>query len=77
MESLRLEFQPEIKSKILELLSSFTSDELIIVQEDTEFLKNKRKLDASLANIKNGTAKFYTFEEANAILEETISKHEN
>jgi len=77
MESLRLEFQPQIKSKILELLSSFTSDELIIVQEDTEFLKNKRKLDASLANIKNGIAKFYTFEEANAILEETISKHEN
>ena len=77
MESLRLEFQPEIKAKILELLSFFSSDELIIVHEDTEFLKNKRKLDASLANMKNGTAKFYTFEEADAILEETISKNDN
>jgi hypothetical protein len=77
MEAIRLEFQPSIKAKILELLSSFSSDELIIIQEDTEFLTNKRKLDASLANMKNGTAKFYTFEEADAILEETISKHEN
>ena len=34
-------------------------------------------MDASLAKIKNGTAKFYTIEEVDAILEETISKYEN
>lgn len=32
MEAIRLEFQPKIKAKILELLSSFSSDELKIVQ---------------------------------------------
>ena len=31
METIRLEFQPEIKAKILELLSFFSSDELTIV----------------------------------------------
>jgi hypothetical protein len=77
MEAIRLEFQPEIKAKILEFLSTFSPDELKIVQEDSEFLKNKRKLDASLAKIRNGTAKFYTLEEVDAILEETISKYEN
>jgi hypothetical protein len=77
MEAIRLEFQPEIKAKILEFLSTFSSDELKIVQEDSEFLKNKRKLDASLEKIRNGTAKFYTLEEVDAILEETISKYEN
>jgi hypothetical protein len=77
MEAIRLEFQPEIKSKILEFLSTFSSDELKIVQEDSEFLKNKKKLDDSLAKIRNGTAKFYTLEEVDAILEETISKYEN
>jgi hypothetical protein len=77
MEAIRLEFQPEIKAKILEFLSTFSSDELKIVQEDSEFLKNKRKLDDSLAKIRNGTAKFYTLEEVDAILEETISKYEN
>ncbi|MFV5685609.1 hypothetical protein ACM55I_09175 [Flavobacterium sp. GB2R13] len=77
METIRLEFQPKIKAKILELLSSFSSDELKIVQEDPDFEENKRKLDVSLAKIKNGTAKFYTFEEVDTVLEETISKHEN
>ena len=55
MEAIRLEFQPEIKAKILEFLSTFSSDELKIVQEDSEFLKNKRKLDDSLEKIKNHT----------------------
>lgn len=78
MEAIRLEFQPKIKAKILELLSTFSSDELKIVQEeDSDFDENKRKLDIALAKIKNGTAKFYTLEEVDAILEETISKYEN
>ncbi|MFE3867959.1 hypothetical protein ACFX5E_07715 [Flavobacterium sp. LS2P90] len=77
METIRLEFQPKIKAKILELLSSFSSDELKIFQEDPDFDENKRRLDIALVKIKNGTAKFYTFEEVDAILEETISKYDN
>ena len=77
METIRLEFQPNIKAKILELLSSFSSDELKIVQEDPDFDENKRKLDIAYAKLKSGTAKFYTLEEIDAILEETISKYEN
>lgn len=77
METIRLEFQPKMKAKILELLSSFSTDELKIVQEDSDFGENKRKLDVALAKIKNGTAKFYTLEEVDAMLEETISKYEN
>ncbi len=77
MEAIRLEFKSEIKEKILELLSSFSSDELKIVQENPDFDENKRKLDSALNKIKNGTAKFYTLEEVDAILEETISKYGN
>jgi hypothetical protein len=77
METLRIEFQPNIKAKILELLSSFSSDELKIVQEDLDFDENKRKLHIAYAKLKSGTAKFYTLEEVDAILEETISKYEN
>ena len=40
MESIRLEFQPNIKAKIMEVLSSFSSDELKIVQEDLDFDEN-------------------------------------
>jgi hypothetical protein len=77
METIRLEFQPNIKAKILELLSSFSSDELKIVQEDPDFDENKRELDASLQKIHNGTAKLYSFEELDAILEKTISEYES
>jgi hypothetical protein len=62
-------------------LSSFSSEELKIVEEDAfsdpDFEENKKELDAAYAKITNGTAKFYTLEEADAMLEETISKYEN
>ena len=77
METIILEFQPSIKAKILELLSSFSSDELKVVQEDHDFDRNKRELDASLEKIHNGTAKLYSFEELDAILEKTISEYES
>jgi KaiC/GvpD/RAD55 family RecA-like ATPase len=77
MQTIRLEFQPKIKAKILELLSSFSSDELKIVQEDLDFDENKKKIASAYAKLKSGTAKFYTLEEVDTILEETISKYEN
>ncbi len=77
METIRLEFQPNIKAKILELLSSFSSDELKIVQEDEDFDENKKKIAIAYAKLKSGTEKMYSIEEVDAILEETISKYEN
>lgn len=74
METIRLEFQPEIKEKILELLSSFSSDQLKIVQEEPDFYENKRKLDFAYAKLKSGNEKMYSIEEVDAILEEAISK---
>ena len=73
METIRLEFQPKIKAKILELLSSFSSDELKIVQEDPDFDENKRRLHAQAERINNGTAQLCSFEELDEFLEETIS----
>ncbi|WP_348825244.1 hypothetical protein [Flavobacterium aestuarii] len=77
METIRLEFQPKIKAKILELLSSFSSDELNIIQEDENFDENKKKLNTAYAKLKSGTTKFYSIDEVDAILEETISKYED
>jgi len=77
METIRLEFQPNIKAKILEVLSAFSSDELKIVQEDADFDENKKKLDAALAKIKNRTAESCSLEELDAFLEKTISEYEN
>ena len=77
METLRLEFQPNIKAKILELLSSFSSDELKIIQERSSFEEEKRMLEDRMNKINNGTAVYSSFEELDILLEETISKYED
>ena len=76
MEAIRLEFQPKIKAKILELLSSFSSDELKIEYEDSNFEENRRELQACAAEIDNETVQFVSFEELDSFLEETISRYE-
>lgn len=77
METIRLEFQPKIKAKILELLSSFSSDELKIVQEDPDFDRNKRKLDLELAKINNGTAEFCSADELDLMMDEIFTEYDN
>ena len=77
METIRLEFQPNIKAKILELLSSFSSDELKIVPERLSFEDEKRMLQSRIDKINDGTAVYSTFEELDILLEETISKYED
>jgi hypothetical protein len=77
MEAIRLEFQPEIKEKILKFLSSFSSDELKITKEDPNFEENRKRLQERAEKITNGTAQFSTFEELNILLEDTISKYED
>lgn len=77
MEAIRLEFQPEIKEKILNFLSSFSSDELKITPEDPDFDENKRKLDIAYSKLKEGKTKLFTIEEVDEFLEKTISKYES
>ena len=77
METLTIEFQPNLKSKILELLSSFSPDEVKVVNEDPNFIENKRKLDIELAKIKDGTAEFCSIDELDSYLDEIISEYEN
>ncbi|WP_445452741.1 hypothetical protein [Flavobacterium sp. 25HG05S-40] len=77
METIRLQFEPKIKAKILELLKSFSSDELQIIQEDPSFAQNKEKLTEELRKIENGTATYATFEELNLVLEKRISSYED
>jgi hypothetical protein len=77
METLRLEFNPSIKAKILEVLSVFNNEELHVIHEDPNFLENKRKLDIERAKIKNGTAELCDIDELELYLDEIISKYEN
>lgn len=77
METIRLGYSADEKLEILKTLSHFSPNDYLKVLEDDIFWKNKFKLDLELAKIKNGTAQFVSFEELDAMLEETISKYEN
>jgi hypothetical protein len=77
METIRLQFEPSIKAKILELLKTFSKDELQIIQEDPSFEENKERLTRELAKIENGTASYTTLEELHLVLEKRISSYED
>lgn len=77
METIRLEFQPNIKAKILKLLSSFTPDELKIVHEDSDFDENKKKLDIAYIKLKSGNEKMYSIDEVDEILDKTFSEYDS
>ena len=77
METLTIQFESNIKAKILELLHSFPSNELKIVNEDPVFDVNKKIQDDELAEINNETAELYAADEVNEFLEKIISKYEN
>ncbi|MCL6461184.1 MAG: hypothetical protein I4O51_04855 [Flavobacterium micromati] len=62
METIRLEFY---------------SDELKIVQEDEEFLKNKAMIQSRINKSDDGTVEYFTFTEMDILLEEIISKYED
>ena len=83
METIQIEFQPNLKSKILDLLSTFSKDEIKISSVESEqffdpnFAENKRILDLELEKVRNGTAIVFTCEEVDAFLEVSISKYES
>lgn len=77
METIRIQFEPKIKAKILELLKVFSNEELQIIQEDPSFEQNKEKLTKELTKIEKGTATYTTFEELNLVLEKRISSYED
>jgi TRAP-type C4-dicarboxylate transport system substrate-binding protein len=83
METLQIEFQPNIKAQLLEFLNSFSKNDLKIVEEEIEivrdevFLAHQKRLQKSLDDLKSGKAKLYDIDELDAMLEKTIAKYEN
>jgi hypothetical protein len=70
METIRIQFQANLKSKILELLRSFPENEVQIIQEDPYFEKNKAILQKELEDIESGKSKCISMEEMELLLNE-------
>lgn len=76
METLTIEFQPSIKHKILELLNSFPSTELKFVENHADIAQDISEIERAYAKLKSGTAKMYSIEEVDAILDQTFSEYD-
>lgn len=83
METIQIEFQPNVREKLMNFLNTFSKNELHITEnendviEDEAFIKHRDRLHAIVKKIESGESKLYSLEELDAMLEETISKYEN
>lgn len=77
METIKIEFQPNVKEKLIEFLNSFSKNDLHIVEEDADFLETKKRLHKSYQELKEGKSKLYSIDELETMLDKTISKYGN
>lgn len=83
METIKIEFQPNIKERLIDFLNSFSKTDLQIIEEestnedDEYYAEYRKELHLELKRIESGESKLYSIEELDAMLEETISKYES
>jgi len=77
MHTLRLKVNDKVYDKLLWLLGKFDKDEIEIIADASDFIKNQKYLDQELNEILDGTANFMEIDEAEQRLENVIIKHEN
>ncbi len=77
METLQINYQPNIKEKLMAFLNSFDSNEVEIVQEKSSFEITKNRVQESYRKLKNKETVMYSFEEVDEFLEKSISEYES
>ncbi len=68
MESLHIEFQPNVKEKLLEFLNSFSKNDLKIVEENTAFEATKTILQKRLTDLRAGKADLISIDDYEKII---------
>jgi len=77
MQTIRLRVNDKIYDKLIWLLNKFNKDEIEIIPESEDFIRNQKYLAGELNEITSGKATFMELNEAEERLENTIRKHEN
>jgi len=83
METIKIEFQSNVKEKLIEFLSSFSKSELHIIEEESPIIKDKSfeeyrdRLHLEVKKIESGESKLRSLDELDTYLEDIISKYEN
>lgn len=83
METIKIEFQSNIKEKLIAFLNTFSKSELHIVDEvssdsDDDYYKEYREmLHLAVKRHEAGESKTYSIDELDAYLDGIISEYEN
>lgn len=83
METITIEYQPNFKEKLMTFLNSFNANEVKVVNNNDEvikdeaFLSHQKYLQETLKKIDSGETKMYSLDELDDYLENIISKYEN
>jgi hypothetical protein len=73
METLQIEFQPNVKEKILAFLNSFSKNEVKITQEDPTFEETKQLLNKRLEDLRAGKSELISIEEYEIMLDKSLA----
>ena len=77
MQTVRLRINDKIYDKLIWLFSKFSRDEVEIIPESEDFIRNQKYLAGELNEIVSGNTKFMELNEAETKLENVIKKYEN
>lgn len=83
METIKIEFQSNVREKLIQFLNSFSKNELHIIEENNQIIEDKSfeeyrdKLHLAAKRIESGEIKTYDLDELDAMLEKIISEYEN
>jgi hypothetical protein len=77
MLTLRLNINESALDRVMQSLKAFSSDELVVINEDQNYLANQKYLQKELDEINNGNAELISHEELENSLNEVIEKYED
>lgn len=77
MLTVRLNIKENALDRVMQSLKAFSSDEVVIVNEDQNFLASQSYLHRELEEINNGNTEFVSHEALENSLNEVIEKYEN
>ncbi len=69
METIKIEFQSSVKEKLIEFLNSFSKNELHIIEEDDDFLENKKILQNRLDELRQGKSELVSIQDYEDLLD--------
>ncbi|MEQ9188487.1 MAG: hypothetical protein RLP15_12190 [Cryomorphaceae bacterium] len=75
MAILRIQISDKVLDKVLWLLGHFSKDEVEIIEEDLEFLKQKQFVQDELRRMDNGEVDFISVDEMNRQVRELVAKY--